>query len=151
MSFNHVIELLINLFVLLLSARREGESSRLELRALAAFVLLLAQRLRQPGWPPHGRRGGRRGRVGEGRGQKGAATDGDEEAAGKKGRGQGTKERGEREGEREVQGSSEGTYTQSLSADHQINVLVYFPVLVLRLGAVADRVVSVGVWAVAAV
>lgn len=52
MSFNHVIELLINLFVLLLSARREGESSRLELRALAAFVLLLAQRLRQPGWPP---------------------------------------------------------------------------------------------------
>lgn len=50
MSFNHVIELLINLFVLLLSARREGESSGgLELRALAAFVLLLAQRLRQPG------------------------------------------------------------------------------------------------------
>lgn len=50
-SFNHVIELLINLFVLLLSARREGES-RLELRALAAFVLLLAQRLCQPGSPP---------------------------------------------------------------------------------------------------
>lgn len=47
-SFNHVIELLINLFVLLLSARREGEGG-LELRALAAFVLLLAQRLCQPG------------------------------------------------------------------------------------------------------
>lgn len=48
MSFNHVIELLINLFVLLLSARREGES-RLELRALAALVLLLAQRLHRAG------------------------------------------------------------------------------------------------------
>lgn len=61
------------------------------------------------------------------------------------------KKRGERKGEREVEGWWEGTYTQSLSADHQINVLVYFPVLVLRLGAVADRVVSVGVGAVAAV
>lgn len=43
------------------------------------------------------------------------------------------------------------TYTQSLSADHQINVLVYFPVLVLGLGAVAHRVVCVWVWAVTAV
>lgn len=144
MSFNHVIELLINLFVLLLSAWREGESGRLELRALAAFVLLLAQRLRQPGWPPEVQ--GEEWAMG-GRGVKGAATDGDEEAAGK----EGAEERREREGERKVQGSSEGTYTQSLSADHQINVFVYFPVLVLRLGAVADRVVSVGVWAVAAV
>lgn len=59
---------------------------------------------------------------------------------------------GERkEKESEVQGSSRGTYTQSLSADHQINVLVYFPVLVLRLGAVADRVVCIGIWAVTAV
>lgn len=41
MSFNHVIKLLVNLFVFLLSARREEESS-LELRAFAAFVLLLA-------------------------------------------------------------------------------------------------------------
>lgn len=80
-------------------------------------------------------------------GVSGVATDGDEEAKRK----EETKERGEGEGERKVQGSSEGTYTQSLSADHQINVLVYFPVLVLRLGAVADRVVSIGVWAVAAV
>lgn len=47
MSFNHVIKLLVNLFVFLLSAWGEGES-RLELRALAAFVLLLAQRLPGP-------------------------------------------------------------------------------------------------------
>lgn len=77
MSFNHVIELLINLFVLLLSARREGES-RLELRALAAFVLLLAQRLCQPGSPPPTAGevdgGVERGVVGGG-----VATDGDEE------------------------------------------------------------------------
>lgn len=52
---------------------------------------------------------------------------------------------------RKARGSWRGTYTQSLSADHQINVLVYFPVLVLGLGAVADRVVCVGVWAVTAV
>lgn len=58
--------------------------------------------------------------------------------------------RGKR-GERKVQGSTRGTYTQSLSADHQINVLVYFPVFVLGLGAVADRVVCVGVWAVTAI
>lgn len=60
------------------------------------------------------------------------------------------KERGEK-GERKARGSMKGTYTQSLSADHQINVLVYFPVLVLGLGAVADRVVCVGVWAVTAI
>lgn len=69
----------------------------------------------------------------------------------KHGWGGGTKERKGKKGERKAQGSLRGTYTQSLSADHQINVLVYFPVLVLRLGAVADRVVGVGVWAVTAV
>lgn len=42
MSFNHVIKLLVNLFVFLLSAWGEDES-RLELWALAVFVLLLAQ------------------------------------------------------------------------------------------------------------
>ena len=67
--------------------------------------------------------------------------------------GGGRKKRGKKgkRGERKVRGSTGGTYTQSLSADHQINVLVYFPVLVLRLGAVADRVICVGVWAVTAV
>lgn len=47
MSFNHVIKLLVNLLVFFFSARREDES-RLELRALAAFVLLLAQCLVGP-------------------------------------------------------------------------------------------------------
>lgn len=47
MSFNHVIKLLVNLFVFLLSAWGEDES-RLELRALAAFVPLLAQCLPGP-------------------------------------------------------------------------------------------------------
>lgn len=47
MSFNHVIKLLVYLFVFLLSAWGEDES-RLELRALAAFVLLLAQCLPGP-------------------------------------------------------------------------------------------------------
>lgn len=47
MGFNHVIKLLVNLFVFLLSAWGEDES-RLELRALAAFVLLLAQCLPGP-------------------------------------------------------------------------------------------------------
>lgn len=47
MTFNHVIKLLVNLFVFLLSAWGEDES-RLELRALAAFVLLLAQCLPGP-------------------------------------------------------------------------------------------------------
>lgn len=42
MSFNHVIKLLVNLFVFLLSAWGEDES-RVELWALAVFVLLLAQ------------------------------------------------------------------------------------------------------------
>lgn len=58
-----------------------------------------------------------------------------------------------KERERKVRGRFRvrSTYTQSLSADHQINVLVYFPVLVLGLGAVANRVVCVGVWAVTAV
>lgn len=60
------------------------------------------------------------------------------------------RERGEK-GEKKAQGVSGGTYTQSLSADHQINVFIYFPVLVLRLGAVADRVVCVGVRAVTTV
>lgn len=41
MSFNHVIKLLINLFVFLLSAWGEDES-RLEFRTFAAFVLLPA-------------------------------------------------------------------------------------------------------------
>lgn len=41
MSFNHVIKLFVNLFVFLLSVRGEDER-RLELRALATFVLLLA-------------------------------------------------------------------------------------------------------------
>ena len=41
-----------------------------------------------------------------------------------------------------------GTYTQSLSADHQVNVLVYFPVLVLGLRAVTQRVLNIGVGAV---
>lgn len=59
MSFNHVIKLLVNLFVFLLSAWGEDES-RLELRALAAFVLLLAQRL--PGPTTRGMDGGRHGR-----------------------------------------------------------------------------------------
>lgn len=44
MTFNHVIKLFVYLFVFLLGMRREDES-RLELRALATFVLLLAQRL----------------------------------------------------------------------------------------------------------
>lgn len=47
MSFNHVIKFLVNLFVFLLSAWGE-DKSRLELRALAAFVLLLAQCLPSP-------------------------------------------------------------------------------------------------------
>lgn len=47
MSFNHVIKLLVNLLVFFFGARREDES-RLELRALAAFVLLLAQCLVGP-------------------------------------------------------------------------------------------------------
>lgn len=42
MSFYHVIKLLVNLFVFLLSAWGEDES-RVELRALATFVLLLVQ------------------------------------------------------------------------------------------------------------
>lgn len=42
MSFYHVIKLLINLFVFLLSAWGEDES-RVELRALTALVLLLVQ------------------------------------------------------------------------------------------------------------
>lgn len=58
MGFNHVIKLLVNLFVFFFSAWREDES-RLELRALAAFVLLLAQRLVGPPI--------RNGRVDEGR------------------------------------------------------------------------------------
>lgn len=40
MTFNHVIKLLVNLFVFFLSAWGKDESG-LELRALAAFVLLL--------------------------------------------------------------------------------------------------------------
>lgn len=59
--------------------------------------------------------------------------------------------REERKGEKKALGLTRSTYTQSLSADHQINVLVYFPVLVLRLGAVANRVICVGIWAVTAV
>ena len=47
MSFYHVIKLLVNLFVFLLSSRGEDES-RLELRALATLVLLLAQCLPGP-------------------------------------------------------------------------------------------------------
>lgn len=47
MSFNHVIKLFVNLFVFLLSVRGEDDR-RLELRALATFVLLLAQCLPGP-------------------------------------------------------------------------------------------------------
>lgn len=63
----------------------------------------------------------------------------------------GGREREERKGDKKALGLTRSTYTQSLSADHQINVLVYFPVLVLRLGAVANRVICVGIWAVTAV
>lgn len=141
MSFNHVIKLLVNLLVFFFSARREDES-RLELRALAAFVLLLAQCLVGPAI----RKGGTEGFTDEGRDERRQT---DDEGGGQKAEWGGGR-RGKR-GQRKVQGSLRGTYTQSLSADHQINVLVYFPVLVLRLGAVADRVVRVGIGAVAAV
>lgn len=47
MGFNHVLKLLVNLLVFLFGARREDER-RLKLRALAAFVLLLAQCLLGP-------------------------------------------------------------------------------------------------------
>lgn len=140
MSFNHVIKLLVNLLVFFFGARREDES-RLELRALAAFVLLLAQCLVGPAI----RKGRTEGFTDEGRDERLQTDD----------RGRGTESRGggqkREERSEEGWGSLRGTYTQSLSADHQINVLVYFPVLVLRLGAVADRVVRVGIWAVAAV
>lgn len=69
MTFNHVIKLLVNLFVFLLSAWGEDES-RLELRALAAFVLLLAQSLPGPttretdGWTDGGRHRRRHGEMG---------------------------------------------------------------------------------------
>lgn len=61
------------------------------------------------------------------------------------------KGREEKKGESRALGLMTSTYTQSLSADHQINVLVYFPVLVLGLGAVAHRVICIWVWAVTAV
>lgn len=143
MSFNHVIKLLVNLLVFFFGARREDES-RLELRALAAFVLLLAQCLVGP-VIRKGRTDGRRDSQmkGEKSGRKRMMGGGAESRGGEDRRG--------KRGQRKVRGSLGGTYTQSLSADHQINVLVYFPVLVLRLGAVADRVVRVGIWAVAAV
>lgn len=47
MSFYHLIKLLINLFVFLLSAWGEDES-RFKFRALAALVLLLVQCLPGP-------------------------------------------------------------------------------------------------------
>lgn len=47
MSFYHLIKLLINLFVFLLSAWGEDESG-FKFRALAALVLLLVQRLPGP-------------------------------------------------------------------------------------------------------
>lgn len=76
--------------------------------------------------------------------------DKNEDEATESGRGGGGKEKKRgKKGERKL--LTRGTYTQSLSADHQIDVLVYFPVLVLGLGAVADRVVCVGVRAVTAV
>lgn len=59
MSLNHVIKLLINLFVFLLSARGEDEGGRFELWALAAFVLLLAQSLPGPTTRERRRDGGR--------------------------------------------------------------------------------------------
>lgn len=143
MSFNHVIKLLINLFVFLLSAWGEGEC-RFELRALAAFVLLLAQHLAGCTTRKDGRRETRM----KGRGERRVATTNDEKTRKLSDRKHGA---GGGRGEKKARGSSRGTYTQSLSADHQINVLVYFPVLVLGLGAVADRVICVGVWAVTAV
>lgn len=72
-------------------------------------------------------------------------TDDKDEVTGGWGRKRGKK------GETKALGPMKSTYTQSLSADHQINVLVYFPVLLLRLGAVANRVVCVWVWAVTAI
>lgn len=73
MSFNHVIKLLVNLFVFFFSAWCEDES-RLELRALATFVLLLAQRLAGPtirnGGMDEGRHGRAKGMKGEMGGRK---------------------------------------------------------------------------------
>lgn len=77
MSFNHVIKLLVNLFVFFFSAWREDES-RLELRALAAFVLLLAQRLAGPTIRNGRLDGGRHGQRDEGR--DGWSRKGDREA-----------------------------------------------------------------------
>ena len=88
MSSNHVIKLLVNLFVFFFSVWREDES-RLELRALAAFVLLLAQRLAGPTVRKGRMDGGRHGRRDEGRGgwpQKGGGEA--ESDMGKGGRGE---------------------------------------------------------------
>lgn len=104
MSFNHVIELLINLFVLLLSARREGESGRLELRALAAFVLLLAQCLRQPRLDGPERWTGREGRGGGRVKEGGAATDDDERGSGGKKRREEDREEERKRGKEKVRG-----------------------------------------------
>lgn len=98
---------------------------------------------------------GRRRDTDEGNGGDGTVGTDDEDETGRgqsdRGRRGRKREREERKVRGRLGGYTGGTYTQSLSADHQINVLVYFPVLVLRLGAVADRVVRVGVWAVTAV
>lgn len=47
--------------------------------------------------------------------------------------------------------TSMSTYTNSLSVDHQVNVVVDFTVFVFRLWALASRVVGLNVGAVAAV
>lgn len=88
MSFNHVIKLLVNLFVFFFSAWREDES-RLELRALAAFVFLLAQRLVGPTIRNGRMDGGRHGQRDEGRDGQSQKDDGEAESnMGKGGKGE---------------------------------------------------------------
>lgn len=87
MSFNHVIKLLVNLLVFFFSTWREDES-RLELRALAAFVLLLAQCLAGPAI----RKGRMEGVTDEGRDERSQKDDGgDRKHIGEGGRGRGQK------------------------------------------------------------
>lgn len=86
MSFNHVIKLLVNLFVFFFSAWREDES-RLELRAITAFVLLLAQGLAGP-MIRNGRMDGGEGRHGrKDEGRDGRLQKDDEDAESNMGKG----------------------------------------------------------------
>lgn len=48
-------------------------------------------------------------------------------------------------------GGAGGTYADPLSVNHQVDVFVDFAILVIRLWALADRVVGLDVGAVAAV